>query len=294
MGFSGGSYTRTDGVRSGTDVFAQQKSASVKITASLMDAHANDMATALSTCVLKDGSQTITANIPFGSNRITGLAAGTAATDGANVQQLQNSAPLWGGTSGGTANAHTISLTPNLGAYAAGQRFSFISGAVNTATATLNIDSLGAKTIKTIQGDALQGYELTAGDMFEVIYDGTDFILLGAHSATAWTPSYSASGSMTFTSVTTNHADFFRMGHWLFFSLKATGTVGGTPSTDIYFTVPTNHAPEDDAMGAGEVEGAAGIWYEQSSTQLAVRVYDFSNYSAGSNSIWASGFYKVA
>lgn len=39
----------------------------------------SDIATALSTCVLKDGTQVITANIPMASFKFTGLSAGTAA-----------------------------------------------------------------------------------------------------------------------------------------------------------------------------------------------------------------------
>lgn len=46
-----------------------------------------DMSTALSTCLLKDGSQTVTANIPLGGYKITGLGTGSAVTDAANVGQ---------------------------------------------------------------------------------------------------------------------------------------------------------------------------------------------------------------
>lgn len=38
----------------------------------------SDIATGLSTCILKDGTQTITANIPMGGFKFTGLAAGSA------------------------------------------------------------------------------------------------------------------------------------------------------------------------------------------------------------------------
>jgi hypothetical protein len=46
-----------------------------------------DISSGLSTCVLKDGTQTITANIPFGGFKITGLAAGTASGDSVRYEQ---------------------------------------------------------------------------------------------------------------------------------------------------------------------------------------------------------------
>lgn len=50
----------------------------------------NDIATAISTTVLKDGQQTITSNIPMNGNRITGLGAATASTDAARYDQVSS------------------------------------------------------------------------------------------------------------------------------------------------------------------------------------------------------------
>lgn len=48
------------------------------ISSSVFNALTADLATGLTTCVLKDGSQTITANIPMATFKFTGLGAGTA------------------------------------------------------------------------------------------------------------------------------------------------------------------------------------------------------------------------
>lgn len=53
-----------------------------------------DIATGLSTCVLKNGSQTITANIPMSSFKFTGLGAGSAAGDSLRYEQLWTGANL--------------------------------------------------------------------------------------------------------------------------------------------------------------------------------------------------------
>lgn len=81
-------------------------------------------------------------------------------------------------TSGGTANAQTLTYSVAPGAYFTGMRFLFKVGVTNTGSATLNVHSLGAKTIKDMYGNALVGSELTLNSYAEVIYDGTDMILL--------------------------------------------------------------------------------------------------------------------
>lgn len=76
----------------------------------------------------------------------------------------------------GAANAYVITLAPAPTAYAAGQTFVFKAANTNTTTSTLNVNGLGAKTIKSnVGGAALAAGQITAGDMVRVAYDGTDF-----------------------------------------------------------------------------------------------------------------------
>ena len=62
------------------------------ISSTAFNALTADLATGLSTAITKDGQTTPTANIPMGNNKITGLAVGTAATDAANLSQVQSTA----------------------------------------------------------------------------------------------------------------------------------------------------------------------------------------------------------
>lgn len=55
------------------------------ISSTVFNAFTADMATGLSNCITKDGQTTVTADIPMGSHKITGLAAGTATTDAARI-----------------------------------------------------------------------------------------------------------------------------------------------------------------------------------------------------------------
>lgn len=53
-----------------------------------------------------------------------------------------------------------------------------------------------------------------------------------------WTPTYSANKDMTFTSVNTIWAKYFRIGKTIFFWLWFNGTTGGVADTILYFTYP--------------------------------------------------------
>ena len=78
----------------------------------------------------------------------------------------------------GSSNVYAVAPSPALGSYAAGVRVFFEPNHINTGSATLNVNSLGAKTIKTVHGETLVGGELASGGIYSAIYDGTDFILV--------------------------------------------------------------------------------------------------------------------
>ena len=77
----------------------------------------NDIATGLSTCVLKDGSQTITANIPMSGFTLTGIAAADA--NGEPVRWQQSSAGVMT-TTGDTLYASSANTPARLAIGAAG------------------------------------------------------------------------------------------------------------------------------------------------------------------------------
>ncbi len=124
----------------------------------------NDIAqNGLSLCMLKDGSQIITANIPMNSFKFTGLAVGSSAADSARFDQIQAGIQL--GTSTyltGVAGTNTVTATATpTPAYTIGQRFTFIPAVTNTGATTLNISGVGAGAVKWA-GAALTGGELVA------------------------------------------------------------------------------------------------------------------------------------
>lgn len=86
-------------------------------------------------------------------------------------------------TSAGSSNAYTLAASTTYAAYAQGDRFCFKSNFANTGAATLNVDSVGAKTIKKMDGTDLKANDIPSGAIVDVVYDGTNFQLVSAIGA---------------------------------------------------------------------------------------------------------------
>jgi hypothetical protein len=78
----------------------------------------------------------------------------------------------------GSANAYAIAPSPAITAYTVGQIFSFKAANANTTTSTLNVNSLGTKTIKNSQGNNLNANDIISGQIIAVEYDGINFQML--------------------------------------------------------------------------------------------------------------------
>jgi hypothetical protein len=123
----------------------------IPVTASRVDAELDGMATGLSQCITKDGQTTITANIPFNSNKITGVGNGTARTDVINVGQVQDNQFQYLGTTGGTADAYTLSPSPTITAYATTQQITAKISATNlTTTPYLQVSAIASPTTTAV------------------------------------------------------------------------------------------------------------------------------------------------
>lgn len=138
MAFSSGTFTLVAGnpVVSGST-----------ISTSWTNDTLSDIATAgLSLCFVKDGQSTPTANIPFSGFRIMNLAAAGAASDALRAAHMQNGA-VW--TLGQVSGASTIAGSPSPvpAAYAQGQTFLLWVVNNQSSQATLNVASLGARSI---------------------------------------------------------------------------------------------------------------------------------------------------
>lgn len=218
MAWSGGTFSRLNGATG----WATDESNAIGIESGRHDDHDNELAEGIDNCLTKDGSNSPSSHLTWWKSM------------------------LWGGTSGGTAQAQTVSMSPAPAAYAAGMVVAFRAGNTNTAAApTLNVNSLGAKTLKRANGTAIRAGDIVQNGIYHAVYDGTDFLVLNpTPSWQSWTPSVTGSGSMTVSSLSlVEHLYNVGLDGTVRFEATATFTLGGSASDSVLISLPTALTP---------------------------------------------------
>lgn len=156
----------------------------------------------------------------------------------------------------------TLTVLAQITAYAAGQQFTFKAAATNTGSATLNVNSIGAKTIKkkdiaTGTIAVLEAGDLISGGMYTVRYDGTDMQLISTDGggAPGWeflsTQTASASAALDFTSlITADHGSYV----FLLNRLRP-----ATDGVDALIRTSTNNGSSFDSAAANYAYGSIGF-----------------------------------
>lgn len=75
----------------------------------------------------------------------------------------------------GANDTYVITLAPVPSAYTTGMEVSFRANTINTGACTINVNSLGAQTIKKGGTTDLADGDLVAGRIYDLVYDGTNF-----------------------------------------------------------------------------------------------------------------------
>lgn len=81
----------------------------------------------------------------------------------------------------GSNDTYVITLNPVPDAYTTGMFILFKANTANTGACTLNVNGLGATSIKKGGGAATDpsNGDIAAGQIMAVVYDGTNFQLIG-------------------------------------------------------------------------------------------------------------------
>lgn len=103
-------------------------------------------------------------------------------------------------------DSYAITPSPAITAYTAGQTFTFQAGTANTGAATLNVNALGAKTIKKNVSTDLATGDILLNQIVEVKYDGTNMQLISIPSGII-TTSTSSPTIQKFTTSSTTKGD---------------------------------------------------------------------------------------
>ena len=109
----------------------------------------------------------------------------------------------------GANDTYTCTLSPAPSAYTTGATYIFKANTANTGAATINFNSLGAKTIKKVAGGIttdLADNDIRSGQFVELVYDGTNMqmqsTLGNAASGGGSSLTYGAYGSLPATCTT--------------------------------------------------------------------------------------------
>ena len=172
------------------------------ISSATQNSTLSDIGAALTTSIASDGQTPITANLPMGGFKHTGVAAVTARTDYSRAAETQDSTYQWLTAVSGADTIVASLTTPVLTAYTAGQTFRFLAAATNiTAAVTLNINGIGAKSLTRNGATALAVGDIINASVLEVAYDGTQFqlIALGGRAAAGANTDITSLGTVTTT-----------------------------------------------------------------------------------------------
>lgn len=166
----------------------------------------------------------------------------------------------------------------------------------------------------TITGTSLTGITRALDGTSDVTHSANANVLYTANIPSMWTQlyplsasagwtdysgtvTYAASGSMTYTTVTTAYYKYFQVGKMVWFQMAASGTTGGTASTDILFSLPVTAASANGAFTAwyGDSGNRPGLGFFNSTTQGGVGKVDGTNWALGAGKlIRVSGCYEAA
>lgn len=85
-------------------------------------------------------------------------------------------------SSGGSANAYTLSIDSQISSYATGLVIKFKSSFTNTGSATINVNSLGAKSLVKKNNENIVSGDIIQNQIVEAVYDGTNFLVFSLFS----------------------------------------------------------------------------------------------------------------
>ena len=96
----------------------------------------------------------------------------------ATAPNVQAGAYSYAADAGGS-DAYAITLSPVPAGYTTGMIVTFKANTANTGASTLNVNSLGAKTIKRTGTTDTKTGDILANQLVTVVYDGTNFVIVG-------------------------------------------------------------------------------------------------------------------
>lgn len=179
----------------------------------------------------------------------TGIVKNTTTTGVQSIADVNDiSSPVYAADAGST-DAYAITLSPAPSAYQTGTHYRFKANTANTGACTLNVNSLGAKTIKKAAGGIttdLADNDIRAGQFVDVVYDGTNMQMQSTLGNAA------SGGGIT---------ELIRQSQYHIARQDSTFTGGNNRIFDWYYSSNDNSASPSSYNRLRLENAAGGDWY---------------------------------
>ncbi len=187
---------------------------------------------------------------------------------------LQKNAEKYGADAVGT-DSYAITLSPVPTSYATGMVVHFKAGTANTGASTLNVNALGAKTLKRDYNVDTDTGDILANQMVTVIYDGINFQIISPLPTKTYNVTATVSASTT-TTITSG----FRPKIIKITALNGNTNYGVTHSTGTYSVAQgtyaltgMNYASAGNTFSAGvNTSNIINIAYSTGSTTVTATI----------------------
>lgn len=203
---------------------------------------------------------------------------------------LQNGSPIYAADTG-AADAAVITLSPVPASYVTGMVVRFKAIAANaTTTPTINVNGLGAKTIVKTVNTALAANDILANQFVELIYDGTNFVML---SPTGNAANISVGTALNYNAGVINLATTNANGYRLSLVSNSPVNPGNIAAATTLYWTPYKGVDVDIYSGSQWKRFQPGQLSITNSGLATVTLYDvFVDYNAGTPQLslvaWAS------
>jgi len=178
----------------------------------------------------------------------------------------------------GAADAYVVAPSPAITAYATGQIVKLKPANANTGASTINVNGLGIKSIKNLDGTAIAANTLLTTGTYPLIYNGTDFNIMFVTSSASnegGSTTTSSGANVTLTSASTKLQIFTATTYGLSVVLPNATTLSLGQSYSVKnagtytFTIIDNAGNVKGVVNAGEtvtvrcssISTAAGVWH---------------------------------
>lgn len=215
--------------------------------------------------------------IPSTANILKGDGAGNGADAGFTPLVVANGTIAYCADAGSN-DTYACSLAPVPAGYVTGALYRFKANTTNTGTATINFNSLGAKTIVKVAGGittALADNDIRVGQVVELSYDGTNMQMQSTSGNVPGAPPAGSThaiqgngGSGAFEAVTFTGDVSNLLQALTVISLNGGGTATGHASLDLPLTGGTlsgtlngTSAVFTGSIGSGNGSGVGGLLY---------------------------------